>query len=216
MRSRAHAWTRRARGGAGEAAARPPRRLREVLALPGAKLLATFQEQLASGETGRLADEVALAVRLLSEYGDRTVLFDPSAPIAEQELVARAKRQQFYTVLLADDFPRARPKVLPRVSGRYATVRRRPDRTAHRVELEDAVTAIALNGEIQAAIIRDDLPLRSDDRVPVMTTLLGANDDPVAVDRTHDWIGMRRGDPGVAAAHRSLSADRRVHRGRDG
>ena len=156
---------------------------------PGAKLLATFQEQLASGETGRLADEVALAVRLLSEYGDRTVLFDPSAPIAEQELVARAKRQQFYTVLLADDFPESAPESL-------ATSLRalRDPSDDVQIELlivssfEDAVTAIALNGEIQAAIIRDDLPLRSDDRVPVMTTLLGANDDPVAVDRTHDWI----------------------------
>lgn len=156
---------------------------------PGARLLGTFQEQLASGETGRLADEVALAVRLLSEYGDRTVLFDPSAPIAEQELVARAKRQQFYTVLLADDFPESAPESL-------ATSLRalRDPSDDVQIELlivssfEDAVTAIALNGEIQAAIIRDDLPLRSDDRVPVMTTLLGANDDPVAVDRTHDWI----------------------------
>lgn len=156
---------------------------------PGAKWLTTFQEQLASGETGRLADEVSVAVRLLSEYGDRTVLFDPSAPIAEQELVARAKRQRFYTVLLADDFPESAPESL-------ATSLRalRDPSDDVQIELlivssfEDAVTAIALNGEIQAAIIRDDLPLRSEDRVPVMTTLLGANDDPVVVDRTHDWI----------------------------
>lgn len=156
---------------------------------PGAKLLATFQEQLANGETGRLADEVSLAVRLLSEYGDRTVLFDPSAPMAEQELVARAKRQRFYTVLLADDFPENAPESLA------TSIRALRDPSDDvQIELlivsnfEDAVTAIALNGEIQAAIIRDDLPLRSDDRVPVMTTLLGANDDPLVVDRTHDWI----------------------------
>ena len=53
----------------------------------------------------RLAEEVSLAVRLLSEYGDRAGLFDTSASLADQELVARAKQQQFYTVLLADDAP---------------------------------------------------------------------------------------------------------------
>jgi len=42
--------------------------------------------------------------------------------------------------------------------------------------------------EIQAAIIRHDLPLYSRDRVPLMTTLLGANDDVVTTDRTHDWV----------------------------
>ena len=51
------------------------------------------------------AEEVSLAVRLLSEYGDRAALFDTAAPLADQELVARAKQQQFYTVLLADDSP---------------------------------------------------------------------------------------------------------------
>ena len=35
--------------------------------------------------------------------------------------------------------------------------------------VEDAVTAVALNGEIQAAVIRHDLPLRSRDRLPLMT-----------------------------------------------
>src|SRR5271170_3336377 len=54
--------------------------------------------------------------------------------------------------------------------------------------VEDAITAVALNGEIQAAIIRHDIPLRSRDRVPLMNTLLGANDAVVATDRTHDWV----------------------------
>ncbi len=54
--------------------------------------------------------------------------------------------------------------------------------------VEDAITAVALNGEIQAAIIRHDLPLRSRDRVPLMNTLLGASDDAVSTDRAHDWV----------------------------
>ena len=72
---------------------------------PGAENLATCRAHLERLSTVRLADEVSLAVRLLSEYGDRTALFDTSAPLPDQELVAQAKQQQFYTVLLADDSP---------------------------------------------------------------------------------------------------------------
>ena len=54
--------------------------------------------------------------------------------------------------------------------------------------VEDAITAVALNGEIQAAIIRHDVPLRSRDRVPLMNTLLGVTDDPVSRDCGTDWI----------------------------
>ena len=80
---------------------------------PGAANLATFRAHLESLSVVRLSEEVSLAVRLLSEYGDRAGLFDTSAPLADQELVAQAKQQQFYTVLLADDaasavvFPKA-------------------------------------------------------------------------------------------------------------
>ena len=76
---------------------------------PGAENLATFRAHLDMLSTVRLAEEVSLAVRLLSEYGDRAGLFDTSAPLAEQELVAQAKQQQFYTVLLADDAPVTAP-----------------------------------------------------------------------------------------------------------
>src|SRR6201997_2826336 len=156
---------------------------------PGAANVAAFRGYLAELATVRLTEEVSLAVRLLSEYGDRTALFDTSAPLAEQELVARAKQQQFYTVLLADDSPPGAPESL----AESLRALRDPSDDVQ-IELlvvasvEDAITAVALNGEIQAAIIRHDLPLRSRDRVPLMTTLLGANDDVVAIDRTHDWV----------------------------
>src|SRR5690348_17707710 len=49
--------------------------------------------------------------------------------------------------------------------------------------------SVALNGEIQAAIVRHDLPLRSRDRVPLMNTLLGAVDDDDALTAdTQDWV----------------------------
>src|SRR5438270_9883740 len=79
---------------------------------PGAGNLATFRAHLEGLSTVRLSEEVSLAVRLLSEYGDRAGLFDTTASLAEQELVAQAKQQQFYTVLLADDGPSTAPDSL--------------------------------------------------------------------------------------------------------
>jgi arginine decarboxylase len=109
--------------------------------------------------------------------------------LADQELVAQAKQQQFYTVVLADDAPAEAPESL---AESLRALRDPSDDVQFELlvvaSVEDAITAAALNGEIQAAIIRHDLPLRSRDRVPLMTTLLGANDDVVATDRTHDWV----------------------------
>lgn len=156
---------------------------------PGPARLAEFHEYLAEHKTLRLADEVSLAVRLLSEYGDRAALFDTSSPLADQELVARARQQQFYTVLLADDSPAEAPEGL---AHSLRALRHACDDVQFELlvvsSVEDAITAVALNGEIQAAIIRHDLPLRSRDRVPLMTTLLGANDDAVAADCSHDAV----------------------------
>ena len=156
---------------------------------PGAQNLATFRAHLESLSTVRLSEEVSLAVRLLSEYGDRTALFDTSAPLADQELVAQAKQQQFYTVLLADDSPSTAPDCLAEC---LRALRNPSDDVQFEVlvapSVEDAITAVALNGEIQAAIIRHDLPLRSRDRVPLMNTLLGASDNAVKPDGAQDWV----------------------------
>lgn len=128
-------------------------------------------------------------MRLLSEYGDQAALFDTSASLPEQELEVRAKRQQYYTVLLADDSPSSGPESL---AENLRALRSPDDDVQFELlvvpSVEDAITAVALNGEIQAAIIRHDLPLRAKDRLPVMARLLGANDLTVATDRTHDWV----------------------------
>lgn len=158
---------------------------------PGAANLAIFRAHLESLSTVRLAEEVSLAVRLLSEYGDRAGLFDTSAPLDDQELVAQAKQQHFYTVLLADDAPSTAPDSLAEC---LRALRCPSDDVQFEIlvvpSVEDAITAVALNGEIQAAIIRDDLPLRSRDRLPLMNTLLGPNEDANGVipDRANDWV----------------------------
>ena len=156
---------------------------------PGATRVAAFQGYLADLATAQLTEEVALAVRLLSEYGDKAAVFDTSAPLTDQELVARTRRQQFFTVLLGDDSPPEAPDSL--AAGLRAL--RDPSDDAQfellvAASIEDAITAVALNGEIQAAIIRHDLPLRSRDRVPLMTALLGANEDVIVTDRTPSWV----------------------------
>ncbi len=158
---------------------------------PGAANLAIFRAHLESLSTVRLTEEVSLAVRLLSEYGDRAGLFDTSAPLDDQELVAQAKQQHFYTVLLADDAPSTAPDSLAEC---LRALRSPSDDVQFEIlvvpSVEDAITAVALNGEIQAAIIRDDLPLRSRDRLPLMNTLLGPNEDAgeVIPDRANDWV----------------------------
>lgn len=158
---------------------------------PGAENLAIFRAHLESLSTVRLTEEVSLAVRLLSEYGDRAGLFDTSAPLDDQELVAQAKQQHFYTVLLADDAPTTAPDSLAEC---LRALRCASDDVQFEIlvvpSVEDAITAVALNGEIQAAIIRDDLPLRSRDRLPLMNTLLGPNEDADGVipDRANDWV----------------------------
>lgn len=158
---------------------------------PGAANLAIFRAHLESLSTVRLAEEVSLAVRLLSEYGDRAGLFDTSAPLDDQELVAQAKQQHFYTVLLADDAPSTAPDSLAEC---LRALRCASDDVQFEIlvvpSVEDAIAAVALNGEIQAAIIRDDLPLRSRDRLPLMNTLLGPNEDADGVipDRANDWV----------------------------
>ncbi len=159
---------------------------------PGAESLATFRAHLEGLSTVRLTEEVSLAVRLLSEYGDRAGLFDTSSPLADQELVAQAKRQQFYTVLLADDSPHTAPDCL---AASLRELRDPSDDVQFEIlvvaSVEDAITAVALNGEIQAAIIRHDIPLRSRDRVPLMNSLLGpsAGEDELQIhDRANDWI----------------------------
>lgn len=158
---------------------------------PGAANLAVFRAHLESLSTVRLTEEVSLAVRLLSEYGDRAGLFDTSAPLDDQELVAQAKQQHFYTVLLADDAPSTAPDSLAEC---LRALRSPSDDVQFEIlvvpSVEDAITAVALNGEIQAAIIRDDLPLRSRDRLPLMNTLLGPNEDAGdgIPDRANYWV----------------------------
>ncbi len=156
---------------------------------PGPEWLEELRHQLKLMDTEELAQQANLVARLLEEYGERAVMFDTDESLAEQELESRARRQQFYTVLLADDSPDTGSEGL---AGALRALRRPSEDIQYEIltvdSVEDAITAVALNGEIQAAIIRHDLPLRSKERLPIMTRLLGVDSIAVATDRTHDWV----------------------------
>lgn len=156
---------------------------------PGLERLNRLREHLDAMDTAELAEQTALAARLLEEYGDRAALFDDDEPLEEQELVARASQQQFYTVMLADDSPVTSPEGL---EGQLRALRQPGDEIQYGIlrctSVEDVIAAVALNGEVQAAIIRQDLPLRSRERSPLMSRLLGVDEIPVVKDRTYDWV----------------------------
>ena len=156
---------------------------------PGLERLNRLREHLDVMDTAELAEQTALAARLLEEYGDRAALFDDDEPLEEQELIAKASQQQFYTVMLADDSPATSPEGL---EGQLRALRQPGDEIQYGIlrctSVEDVLTAVALNGEVQAAIIRQDLPMRSRERSPLMTRLLGVDEIPVVKDRTYDWV----------------------------
>jgi arginine decarboxylase len=156
---------------------------------PGAERLAQLASYFEHMETALLSQQTSLAVRLLADYGERACLFDTSASLEDQELAARASRQQYYTVLLADDSPITAPDGL---AGALRALRRQGDDIHYEIlvvpSVEDAIAAVALNGEIQAAIVRHDLPLRSRERPPFMEKLLGEAVETFVPDRTYDWV----------------------------
>ncbi len=103
---------------------------------------------------------MSLAVRRCPDHGDRTALFDTSASLAEQELVAQAKQQQFYTVLLADDSRRRLRTAWPKC--RLRQLRNPADEVQFELlvvaSIEDAITTSGAEWrDSKAAIIRHDL-----------------------------------------------------------
>ncbi|HEY5855448.1 MAG TPA: aminotransferase class I/II-fold pyridoxal phosphate-dependent enzyme [Aldersonia sp.] len=156
---------------------------------PGATALETFRDDLDDGAIERLVEDVSLAVRLLSDYGDQAVLFDASTRLSDQELVSRTRGQRFHTVVLADDSPLTAPDSL---AASLRALRDPTDEVQFELlvvsSIEDAVAAAALNGEIQAAIIRKDVPLHSRDPLPVLARLLGTAPSAEAPGAADPWI----------------------------
>lgn len=156
---------------------------------PGAARLATYRAHLDDMKTEHLAVEVTQAVRFIADFGDNAPSFDDMTPLAGLDLPTEAQPQRrCYTVLLADDSESLRHNL----SDHLYELQHRSDDIRYRLlvvtSVEDAICAVALNGAIQAAIIRHDLPLRSSERLPLMDTVLGEQADDGDPDRISDWI----------------------------
>jgi hypothetical protein len=156
---------------------------------PGTATLAKMREYLAGDDVGWLSHMATRAVHRLSEYGDAASLFDIDVPLAGQEAATTPGRRQFVTVLLADDTPEDVPRALAGALGRLEVG------TEDFVlgllvvgSVEDALAAVALNDEIQACIIRRDLPLHAPTRLPLLDKLIDVGAETPAGDRTEHGI----------------------------
>ena len=113
-----------------------------------------------------LADVVSNVTSLLNTYGDRASLL-PDEEVIDGTGGFDRSTPHYFTLLVAD---RVAPGVAHNVRAALHALRSESDDFVFEVLLvdnvEDAAVAVMVNGEINACIIRDDLPLRSDDPVP--------------------------------------------------
>ena len=155
---------------------------------PGESTRQRLRHLLDQGDAARLAAEITHATAQLATHGDRAATFDPDEPRAEQDLPGRARRRQYHTVLLADHTDGAAQEPL---STRLRALREDSDDTVYEIltvdSIEEALTAVALNGDIQAAVIRHDLPLRSTRRPPLTSALLDIADTSADTTLHYDW-----------------------------
>lgn len=136
-------------------------------AFPGTDTTAHIEELLDNDD-----DAVALAAvvdnltSLLNTYGDRAALLPEDEVLAGNGGFERTT-PHYFTLLIAD---RVAPGVARAVRSALRAARRESDDFVFEVLLvdnvEDAAVAVVANGEINACLIRDDLPLRSDNPLP--------------------------------------------------
>ncbi|MGK5682339.1 aminotransferase class I/II-fold pyridoxal phosphate-dependent enzyme [Actinoplanes sp. URMC 104] len=155
---------------------------------PGEAGLRRLRELMAEAHFGRLADEVTRTAQLLSTYGDRAALLNAGAGSPDREPAGTQARRQYHTVLLADHTEETAREPLRQA---LEAMRLPSDDTVYGVltvdSIEEAITAVALNGDIQAAVIRHDLPLRSQRRTPLASALLQVDDWTARTTKHYDW-----------------------------
>jgi arginine decarboxylase len=159
---------------------------------PGEAGLRQLQDLLGEADTVHLVDEITHAVQLLTTYGDRAAVFDGRRRPEDQELIDRPRHRQYHTVLLADHTEADAREPL---AAALRALRQDSDDTVYEIlsvdSIEEALTAAALNGDIQVAVVRHDLPLRSARRTPLTSSLLDVADTS---DTTHHYDWEEAGD----------------------
>ena len=135
-------------------------------AFPGSATTEHIESLLDGDDIDSLAVVVNNVTSLLNTYGDRASLLSDEDVIAGTGGFDRST-PHYFTLLVAD---RVAPGVVRNVRTALHAMRGENDDFVFEVLLvdnvEDAAVAVMANGEINACIVRDDLPLRSDNPVP--------------------------------------------------
>ena len=138
---------------------------------PGPDTIAHIDDLLDDEDAANtLASVVDNVTSLLNTYGDRAALLSYDEVVAGTGGFEHAV-PHYFTLLIAD---RVAPGVARAVRRSLLSARSDSDDFVFEVLLvdnvEDAAVAVLANGEINACIIRDDLPLRSDNPLPAYRT----------------------------------------------
>ena len=136
-------------------------------AFPGAETTRHIEELLDNDDDAvALAAAVDNLTSLLNTYGDRAALLSEDEVLGGSGGFERTT-PHYFTLLIAD---RVAPGVARAVRRALRDARSKNDDFVFEVLLvdnvEDAAVAVIANGEINACLIRDDLPLRSDSPLP--------------------------------------------------
>ncbi|MCY1020049.1 aminotransferase class I/II-fold pyridoxal phosphate-dependent enzyme [Pyxidicoccus sp. MSG2] len=135
--------------------------MERLFVFPGEARLAALVEAARRRDVGLLEPKVRRLVGLLSQHGDRASQLDGHEPAMPGQ-----DMPHYFTVLVADDishemFSRLRRGMQQAQAGERQFVYE----PLHVTSLEDALVAALFNNEVQACLIRKDLPVRS--RQPV-------------------------------------------------
>ena len=156
---------------------------------PGAASTEHIESLLAGDDVDVLARVVNNITSLLNMYGDRASLLSDEDVIDGTGGFDRST-PHYFTLLIAD---RVATGVARNVRTALHAMRSESDDFVFEVLLvdnvEDAAVAVMANGEINACIVRDDLPLRSDNPVAGYAEYF----DEVAAAETHDLQHVPRG-----------------------
>lgn len=156
---------------------------------PGPALVEHIESLLAGDDVTALARVVHNVTSLLNTYGDRASLLSDEDAIAGSGGFDRST-PHYFTLLIADSVA---PGVARNVRTALHSLRSESDDFVFEVLLvdnvEDAAVAVVANGEINACIVRDDLPLRSANPVPGYAEYF----DEVAAAESHDFLHVPRG-----------------------
>lgn len=135
---------------------------------PGTQLTDYLEDLLNRDNFHLLAEGVNTATRLLNSYGDRAGLLSLEAITDDAGAGFEGDKPHYFTLLVVDNLPN---KALTELRQGLNAARSKNDDFVFEMlvvdNVEDAAIAMMFNGDINACIVREDIPLRSQNRLPM-------------------------------------------------